>query len=166
MFATIIEQSTIYRRTVYRCWKEGVNGRNTKSIEIKYMGGECVREGVLNMYSMHTKAQWPTRKSLFQINKPRPADSHIVNCLYDLFFLLNAPAYYYYYCYYSAGNAPYVTNSEAMNSRGGWSFVVVTQPSTSHHIQVDNFLKRVHRVGAKRDLTLSHVITPQTQLPV
>ena len=32
-----------------------------------------------------------------------------------------------------AGNAPYVNRFEAMNRRRGWSSLVVTQPSTSHH---------------------------------
>ena len=35
---------------------------------------------------------------------------------------------------YTAGNAPYVNCSEAMNRRRGWSSLVVTQPSTSHHL--------------------------------
>ena len=39
----------------------------------------------------------------------------------------------YYYYYYTAGNAPYINRFEAMNCRRGWSSLVVTQPSTSHH---------------------------------
>ena len=47
----------------------------------------------------------------------------------SLVFLL-----YYNYYYYTAGNAPYVNRFEAMNRRCGWSSLVVTQPSISHHL--------------------------------
>ena len=38
------------------------------------------------------------------------------------------------YYYYTACNAPYVSRREASDHWRGWPSLVVTQPSTSHHL--------------------------------